>query len=81
MNNQNINYKSTLHEPPKKNILLEENNRINKNPIPKLTKYPNFSTIINLDSLTNKFQKNSKKKKEKKALNIEIEKEPESKAD
>ena len=65
--------------PKKKNILLEENNRINKNPIPKLTKYPNFSTIINLDSLTNKFQKNSKKKK--KALNIETEKEPESKAD
>ena len=49
--------------PKKKNILLEENNRINKNPIPKLTKYPNFSTIINLDSLTNKFQKNSNKKK------------------
>ena len=58
-------------------ILLEENNRINKNPIPKLTKYPNFSTIINPDSLTNKFQKNSNKKK---ALNIEIEKELESKA-
>ena len=52
-----------MNPQKKKNILLEENNRINKNQIPKLTKYPNFSTIINLDSLTNKFQKNSNKKK------------------